>query len=55
MNGTNSELLKEVTLQIYDQDVCQGIYDEVNVAINPGQLCADIPGGGSGSCNVRIF
>jgi len=48
-------MLKEVTLQIYDQDVCQDIYGVLNFAINPGQLCADIPGGGSGSCNVRIF
>jgi ABC-type antimicrobial peptide transport system ATPase subunit len=48
-------MLKELTnMEIYDQDVCKDIFDDVNLAINPGQICADIPEGGSGSCNVII-
>lgn len=48
-------MLKELTIQIYDQDVCKEIFNDVNLAVNPGQICADIPEGGQASCNVRIY
>jgi len=50
--GALSSVLKEVDIEIRDQDLCQGIYNGIGYDVYPGQICADVPEGNLGSCNV---
>jgi hypothetical protein len=43
-------MLKEVEIEISDQDLCHDLYNDVGLVVLPGQLCAGVV---IGSCNVH--
>jgi hypothetical protein len=44
-------MLKEVDIEISDQDLCHDLYNDAGYQVLPGQLCAGVV---IGSCNVNI-
>ncbi|XP_069704263.1 mite allergen Der p 3-like [Periplaneta americana] len=51
MSGPISDELRAVDLQISDQQICSSAYEVLYQHIKDGQICADVPEGGKGSCN----
>ncbi|XP_046413809.1 trypsin zeta-like isoform X2 [Neodiprion virginianus] len=50
--GQSPKLLQRATIEISDQEYCTAIYHETfNMEVDDSQVCADVPGGGKGSCH----
>ncbi|XP_046467032.1 trypsin zeta isoform X2 [Neodiprion pinetum] len=50
--GQSPKLLQRATIEISDQEYCTAIYHETfNMEVDDTQVCADVPGGGKGSCH----
>ncbi|XP_065336417.1 trypsin-1-like [Cloeon dipterum] len=49
--GALSDVLKEVVIEVRDQALCQGVYNDIGYDVYDGQICADVPEGNLGSCN----
>jgi len=52
--GPISNTLQKVDLAIVNQEQCNDVYSAFGYEIYDGHICADVPQGNQGSCNVSI-
>jgi hypothetical protein len=45
-------MLKELDMEIIDQDLCNDLYDGLGFKLHPGQICAGLIGVNIGACRV---
>ncbi|KAG8235393.1 hypothetical protein J437_LFUL009252 [Ladona fulva] len=51
INGEAPDDLLKVSIQIWNQDECNRIYNEIHINVCPEQICAGTEEGGEGSCS----
>jgi hypothetical protein len=51
-NGPIPNTLQKVELAIVNQEQCNDVYSDFGYGIYDGHICADVPQGNQGSCNV---
>jgi hypothetical protein len=51
-NGPIPNTLQKVDLDIVNQQLCNDVYSDFDYPIYDGHICADVPQGNQGSCNV---
>jgi hypothetical protein len=51
-NGPIPNTLQKVNIAIVNQQECNDVYSQFGYGIYEGHICADVPEGNQGSCNV---